>query len=296
MIASCKIFVSRVLPWVALMMLMSGCEGEDLGLPAPAVPGYDESGATKAVFTVSSKRQVHFSRANLQYRPSTQTWRFAEQPYDLKGQDNRLVSSDYDGWVDLFGWGTSGWASGAVAYRPTDTSVVPSDYLPGGSVTTSLTGSHAFADWGQYNMTSHSGLWRTLTAEEWHYLLELRTDGPNLRGAATIEGGHCGMVIAPDGWSRPNGIAFKAEFGSYSINSYTAEEWARLEESGMVFLPAAGYRRGTDVSGVGTEGHYWSASPYDAAGATNVSFTGADLGAVYGHNRHHGYSVRLVKE
>jgi len=55
----------------------------------------------------------------LQYQASTDTWRFAEHQWDFVGDDtdgnvfendvkcnNALTSDSYDGWIDLFGWGT----------------------------------------------------------------------------------------------------------------------------------------------------------------------------------------------
>ncbi len=290
-----------LLPLAALLLsaALTACDDEGDGLPAPAVGGFDDYGATVDYFTVGSSTRVHFSRGNLQYNPSTDKWRLAEQQYDCAGDANAEVSATYDGWIDLFGWGTSGWNSGAVAYLPCDTSTNAADYRPGGSTTASLTGDFAQADWGQNpiaNGGALGGMWRTLTADEWHYLLELRTDAPNKRGAATIAATCRGIIIVPDGWVRPAGIAFTPEFTSYDVNSYTAEQWKTIEASGAIFLPAAGSRWGSNVSGVGAEGHYWSSSPYDENGAGNLYFNATSLGAVYGHNRHLGYAVRLVRE
>ena len=134
-----------------------------------------------------------FSHGNLQYNAAqgshlcadgtTQqgTWRFAEHQWDYVGDaengtvyengikcDNDLLSKTYDGWIDLFGWGTSGWNSGAKEYRPWASSKKISDYCPGGNPDNNLTDAYAYSDWGQYNAigTDPAGTWRTLTTEE----------------------------------------------------------------------------------------------------------------------------------
>ncbi|MBO4250986.1 MAG: hypothetical protein J5884_07000 [Paludibacteraceae bacterium] len=53
--------------------------------------------------------QVVFSQGNLQYHALSQTWRFAENQFDFIGEENKNISSTYNGWIDLFGWGTSGY-------------------------------------------------------------------------------------------------------------------------------------------------------------------------------------------
>ncbi|MBP5725116.1 MAG: hypothetical protein J6X18_16275, partial [Bacteroidales bacterium] len=124
-----------------------------------------QDGAILAEFSVSDSTKVYFSQGNLQYQASTGTWRFAEHQYDMIGSDNSNISSSYSGWIDLFGWGTSGWNSGANAYQPYSTSTSYSDYYPGGSYSNDLTGSYANADWGVYNKISNggnsAGMWRT---------------------------------------------------------------------------------------------------------------------------------------
>ena len=138
--------------------------------------GFDANGASIAVFSVADGRTVRFSRGNLQYQASTDTWRFAERQYDYIGNGNSNISSSYNGWIDLFGWGTSGWKnSGATAYVPWSTSTEYGDYFPGGDNVANLTDAYANADWGVYNAISNggnqAGMWRTLTKAEWEYLL-----------------------------------------------------------------------------------------------------------------------------
>ncbi|MBO4575358.1 MAG: PEGA domain-containing protein, partial [Bacteroidales bacterium] len=65
--------------------------------------------SSNGVFSVSSSKKVQFSKGNLQYQASTKTWRFAEHQWDVIGEANKNISSSYSGWIDLFGWGTSGY-------------------------------------------------------------------------------------------------------------------------------------------------------------------------------------------
>ena len=46
------------------------------------------TGELPGVFSVAEGRQVQFSQGNLQYQPSTATWRFAEHQYDMIGATN----------------------------------------------------------------------------------------------------------------------------------------------------------------------------------------------------------------
>ena len=274
----------------------------------PSVGGFDQNGASNAVFTVASGRTVKFSRGNLQYQASTGTWRFAEHQYDIVGEDNANISSTYNGWIDLFGWGTSGWNSGANAYQPWSTSIYYSDYYPGGVYYNSLIGAYANADWGVYNAISNggnqAGMWRTLTKDEWSYLLNSRAASTingvaNARYAKAVVNGTNGLVIFPDNFTMPSGISNPSGINTYSApsnnNTYTASQWSQMEGAGAIFLPAAGYRYGTGVYGVGTVGHYWSSTYYDEGYAYGMYFDGDDIGVYYG-SRDGGRSVRLVRD
>ena len=54
-------------------------------------------------FCVGDGKYVEFAEGNVQYQPSTKSWRFAENPWDVVGEDNLKVhDSTYTGWIDLF--------------------------------------------------------------------------------------------------------------------------------------------------------------------------------------------------
>jgi len=262
------------------------------------------TGAIEFAFSVSADKQIYFSQGNLQYQASSGTWRFAENQYDMIGEDNANISETYEGWIDLFGWGTSGWNSGANAYQPYSTSQYPEYYNPGGSEYNNLTGSYANADWGVYNKISNggnqAGLWRTLTRDEWYYVINTRANASSKTGVASVNGVN-GLILLPDEWTLPEGIVFtsgaagnsRSEYYSTG-NSYTASEWSKMEANGAVFLPAAG-GRGANVDNVGSHGIYWSSSAIDRIYAENMTFQSFYWGT-YSGRRDRGFSVRLVQD
>lgn len=278
---------------------------------------FNEDGSTKKMFDVGGGTMVYFSCGNLQfqYKDATVKWRFAEHQYDKIGIANINVSPAYEGWIDLFGWGTSGWASGANARTPYATSTTNSDYWPGGSSSNDLTGSHANADWGVrnsdgvrhilYGNTNSSASWRTLTAAEWYYLV----NRVGKCGYATIAGTYKGVVLLPESWTLPDGLSFTpgitGSANQYNNNTYSLDEWGQMEYAGAVFLPATGYRDGAGTGSVyspDTEGNYWSTTHYNNNNALELKFTEEGVDMDLGEHRiafgqrHKGFAVRLVKE
>lgn len=259
--------------------------------------GFTADGAVDALFSVSDSQQVRFARGNLQYQPSTGIWRFAEHQYDCIGEANSNISPTYNGWIDLFGWGTSGWDGWGIAYHPYDTSMVMSDYGPESA---SLTGDNSKADWGVYNSISngggHVGRWRTPTRPEWQYLFESRTDASFKWGHATVCG-MPGLIVLPDIWELPSSCSFASGFnGGFTCNVYNESQWAAMQCNGAVFFPAAGFRSGTEVTALGTGGYYWSASSASATLGSCFTFYNDDLFPKNNFARSHGESVRLVQD
>ncbi|MBO7055254.1 MAG: hypothetical protein J6W37_07710 [Bacteroidales bacterium] len=266
----------------------------------------NDNGAIKAAFSVSADKKVYFSKGNLQFQASTGTWRFAENQYDMIGDDNANISETYEGWIDLFGWGTSGWNSGANAYQSYSTSTVSEDYYPGGSYSNNLTDNFVNADWGVYNKILNGGnqteLWRTLTYDEWDYLINTRTNASNKIGVATVNGVN-GLILLPDEWSTPADVTFTSGFSENyygseyyaTVNNYSMSEWRKMNENGAVFLPADGLRYDTNVRAVGFNGYYWSCSAYNFQDARCVLFQNNSV-SIAESRRQFGYSVRLVQD
>lgn len=243
----------------------------------------------KGRFSVAADKQVTFSPGNLQYKASTSTWAFAENQYDFVGGDNANISSTYDGWIDLFGWGTSGYND----KQPYMTSDTDYDY---GDGTNDLTGTNY--DWGAYASISNGGnmAWRTLSAAEWDYLLQTRDGAADKHGNATVAGNK-GLVLLPDKWQLPEGLSFTADPTDWTTNTYTAEQWAEMEAAGAVFLPASGNRgnNGT-IYNITTNcrGFYWTASASDENRASFLDFREKQVAKNSTDYRSIGFAVRLA--
>ena len=259
--------------------------------------GEEQSFKTKYAFSVSSSHKVVFSSGNLQYTQSTNTWSFAENQWDYIGTDNVTggsVSSNEDGdyksgtaladKVDLFGWSTDATIFGVSTSEDND------DY------------SGSFVDWGRNKIGNDApNTWRTLTSNEWEYLLNTRTNATSLKGVAQVNGVN-GLILLPDNWTRPAGVTFKSGFHSNegidyyaAYQTFTAAEWSKLEAAGAVFLPATGYRGGSNVNVVQGHGYYWSATELNSYNAYFLFFISNDAVMDY-FSRHPGQSVRLVKD
>lgn len=273
------------------------------------------SGSLSGVFTVASGKTVKFSQGNLQYQASTNTWRFAEHQYDYVGKaaGNTAPSSTQSGWIDMFGWGTSGisgYSPIATCYQPWSTSTTDGQYNPYGSTSTNLYdgGSNkGKADWG-YNAISNGGNtqnfgWRTLTSAEWAYLFNTRSNTTvngvkNARFARATVNSKAGVIIFPDNYTHPSGVTQPTNINSYTSdytgNSYNTTQWSSMESAGAVFLPAAGYRSGTSINYVGSIGYYWSSTASSASNAYFVYFNSSNGDPSSDYNRYYGRSVRLV--
>jgi FlaG/FlaF family flagellin (archaellin) len=263
------------------------------------------NGAVNGIFSISASQQVYFSRGNLQYRASTDTWRFAEHQYDVVGQSNMNVSATYSGWIDLFGWGTSGYNHGALSYQPWSTSEVNGHYRAYGSSTADLNDQTGQADWG-YNAISNGGnqtnQWRTLTKDEWTYVFNTRNTTSGIRYAKATVNEVKGVILLPDNWNAAiyplsNVNTYTAHF---SDNVVSASNWNMMEAAGAVFMPSAGGRVGTNISGVSQPdsstayGRYWSTTHSDNESAYFLSISNASLSPSFIQDRYIGQSVRVV--
>ncbi len=264
-------------------------------LEHPKVPG-----ALPGIFTVSATKKVNFSQGNLQYRPRIKTWRFAVNQYDIAGSDNNNVfmQAYCSSWVDLFGYGTSGWDGGAGRFMPYETTTNNTEYTEA-TDGNDLVDFYANADWGFYNPIINGGnqmaMWRTLTYSEWTYLLTQRPNASELKGLATVESTP-GFILLPDDWQCPAGLTFVNTNSDYTTNVYNATSWAAMEAAGAVFLPAAGERTSSSTSNIGIIGNYWSASHVN--GTTGYSFHVAPNSNVMQNTVTYstGCSVRLVRD
>lgn len=256
-------------------------------------------GIINGKFSVSSNQKVYFSKGNLQYQPFTCLWRFAEHQYDYIGNANSNVGQYYDNWIDLFGWGTSDFAHGATCYQPYSTSQYYNDYYVYGSNSSNLYDQTGLADWGA-NAISNGGnqtrVWRTLTKDEWVYLLQTRSTSSGKRYAKAQVAGKNGIILLPDNWNTSTYTLHDTDSdnASFDSNEISSSNWSTLQSAGAVFLPAAGSRDGTSVSGADVSGYYWSSSCYNDYYASLLGFNNTSLSPYQNDYRYYGQSVRVV--
>lgn len=242
-------------------------------------------------YSVSPTLQVKFAPGNLQYIGSAATpyFKFADHQWVYLGgtNGNGQFTTSQSADRDLFGWGTSGF-DGKYPYSVTSThNFYYADDFAGTNY-----------DWGQHceitnpmnGTVDPAGIWRTLTASEWSYLLFSRRITINSEEKVTYffctVGGSRGMLIVPDDW---DGSVFKGTpleniYGlvdnSITLDETSTPKWSEVEASGVLFIPAAGCRSmGTNpdyfiyTSYVGSRGSYYASTdevvvPY--IGATAV--------------------------
>ena len=262
-------------------------------------------GALSGRFSINDKGgEVVFSQGNLQFQASTGTWRFAEHQTDIIGEDNVNVSSTYSGWVDLFGWGTSGYNG----HEPWTTAYSYTHYDTEGD----LPGTEY--DWGYHNAISNGGnqprLWRTMTNLEWYYVMRLRDNADNLIFPVMIDSLKC-LMLLPDDWTPVPGITLRpmTDFGTWSgqhftsntfrFDTLTVAQWEQLEQHGAVVFPSAGERTTANGYMQYNEGllEYWIGEYWGEKMGEYLSLNStADTKSVgiYAHTNSWGFSVRLV--
>ena len=201
-----------------------------------------------------------------------------------------------------------------------------------------MTGSADYkkSDWGVFNAIlnggDETGMWRTLTYQEWTYLLNTRSNASEKVGVGIVNGCH-GVIILPDSWTLPGGLNFtpisavdgntdvsvipdnKSLNYNWSDNDYSTADWALMEAAGAVFLPAAGAKQmdtdGTvkgdnDGSNEAYVISYWTASTsLDGSTVSREYAYALDLGQESAStknwrfdksNRAFGRAVRLVSD
>ena len=260
------------------------------------------AGMLSGEFSVSTTRKVRFSQGNLHYTgfgihtvanggTAEGVWRFGSS----QGEDVSLSGSNYSSrWIDEFPWASSGWDGGAMYHMPYENSGLNSpDY---GYGLNDLTGTYAYADWGVYNAIFNGGnqpqQWRTLSSEEWDYLLYQRRGHSVKWGVAQVQfrlgvnatSYRGGIVILPDSWNLPDGLEFNEGIGlnGYGMNRYTSNQWTQMEAAGAVFLPGSYYywstTHGTDTWSAYCQHTHWN-----------------DMSLTYDF-RSRSYKVRLVRD
>ena len=262
-----------------------------------------------SVFTVDHEGSLPikaiFAPGNLQYQPSTSKWQFAENQWDYIGADNSNINNaSYQGWLDLFGWGTG--------LNPTNYSASESSY------------DNNYHDWGAVNSIWDgdkkyaAGFWSTPHSSYYLTLMSTRkldiTVGNTTTsqcgwGPATVNGVK-GIIFFPDDWNGSLCESFVYPYRvsatwynyAFTLNQFAETEtvnnyrgsWSVLENAGCVFLPAGGRRTANNgvcnvINSPGSSAYYWtsgkvlslrytamSASPFDPQ-YTTPSFWGCSV-------------------
>lgn len=243
---------------------------EAVTLPAGALPG---------AFTVANDgngnvKKVHFSQGNLIYDSNAEAdkWRFYEHQYDY--------ASDYEfDVISLFTWGYDA-----------ENSIVPDGHEAYNTIRKSGNLSQS-EDWG--SRIGDGNTWRTLTTDEWQFLLNARTvNGGNGEGYSYQRA----TIKTDDGASVYGMVLYPDDYAGTAETFYSRTGWVAAEEAGCVFLPAAGGRYMDGVYTVGESGYYWSSSNYVHNFAFFVYFLDYYVSSISVDYHNVGYSVRLVTE
>lgn len=265
-------------------------------------------GALPGLFSVSATKQVYFSKGNLWYDKSPNSgqpyWGFEANQYDFRtwpakgscinGSYKTSTGTPTDTY-GLFGWGNA----------PTNGDIKTS---------TGDESSYSWTEWG--TKIDNKGTWCTLTNSEWVYLMENRT-GPKIGSTANCRCAQVklknvpGILVFPDQFTWPEVHVStipkifntcSAGWDDTNVVGYSFDDFSYLEDEGVVFLPANGYRKQTTVSDVGTFGTYWSSTNNGTDRAHGCDFgVNSNSNTPYftpgkDHKRSKGYSVRLVAE
>lgn len=215
-------------------------------LNPPACTGEFSSGVGKT---------IRFATGNLRYNQGR--WSFAERQFDVLG------TWTYEGEIDLFTWGATGY-NDVFPYNRS------SFYFTGNGLQDILTVGQR-NDWGYCaNQVTLAGYndWRTPSREEMYYILYQRDNASSLRGGAQVNGIN-GLIILPDNWSGL--VTINTSTGPAS-NTLTTAQWSQIEALGAVFLPASGYitanSQQATISNLANNASYWLASNNNSGSVT----------------------------
>ena len=248
-------------------------------IPQDMIPG---------LFTVdANKKQVFFSKGNLYYNGTT--FNFEANQYDTTPSENGERRSETH--ISHFMWCSTPEKAMALKYD------------------NNWNGETPFFAEKNFTVNGYSG-WSVLTGGdngEWNYLLNSRNTAysNNHRYAAVKVNGMAGLLIFPDEFSSwPSGAGtepqtFNTKSSNWNNRNYAVAEFTVLQNNGCVFLPAAGYRDGSDgfeiMLSVGC-GYYWSASPDSDFYAYDLYFYSVNVLPDNDDARYRAQSVRLVTE
>lgn len=272
------------------------------------------------LFTVNAAgKQVRFSPGNLRavvgpFAPDLRShvameWKMAPHQYEAIGGGPGNADYAEGCTVDLFAWvgesiTTDSYGVLYSSYNNFDTGQVVGESLK--------------TDWGSIPgvVSSLGAGWRTMSRDEWNYLLNTRTV-MNSRWAgarfilAQIDGNYNGIILFPDNYTHPDGTdfspyreygeyKFNVNYGVYSNTTVSLSGWALMEAAGCVFLPAGGTRDASHQtlnSRMDTTLDYWtSSSSTSTVRAYRLTYASGSAMLLEEANRYYESCVRLVKD
>lgn len=264
----------------------------------------------KALFKVGAEEdapKVLFSKSNLAYTLATGELHFQDHQYSCVEPNQHNVGENYyyDEEASLFGWGTSGINHGAVNYMPNITERHLNKYNAYGNPAMNLCDSDGRADWG-YNKIKGGGetykQWRSLTWQEWKYLLHDRPGADDMYGYASIAASAgndiIGCILLPDDFVDPYANSAEYSFkpgrnNGFGTNTYTLERWANMEANGAVFLPASGRRYKLSCQAVNIGMFIWTSTVANDTQAYSI-FIGDEFDYSRVIYKYYGCVARLV--
>ena len=240
--------------------------------------------ASAPKFSVAATATVEFAPGNLYWDGSA--FRFEENQWSFESTwDANHVSHFY--------WSKTASVAYAASYTETGTSNTDVFFTN----TTTTTANTSFQVEGET-----AGKWRTLSREEWNYLLGIRSGNKFAKAKVNDVNG---LLIFPDSYNNGKAISgitgiatASGEYDSYPDDNILETTWTLMESSGVVFLPKVGMRS-TSITypynvEITTSGNgYWSSSCSSENSAYHVSFGSSSTSD---NQRKYGYAVRLVRE
>ena len=261
-------------------------------------------------FKVAADKSVRFTPGNLQYigsKAGKEHWQLAPTQYSYLGTANAKpanadAGATFNGDVDLFGWGE--------VAAPFKGSTVNSEYLgtevPGGNTplpaandwaTKFNNGTKLYIDYAKDVEYSAAGSYITLSKDQWVYLFANQqfalcqvtlSNGSKVNGVAVAPSGVDAATMTGYGFAVLGAGSGSSRFTDNPIDQDV------IDSNGLLFLPAAGFRSGASVGGVGAYGYYWSTTSSSETNAYNVYFHGSYFNSASSSNRFNGFSVRLA--
>lgn len=280
-------------------------------------------------FKVGDNTYVTFVTGNLQYDIQNSKYQLAENQwtycvnangtYTLSSDKKYITATPYTNTniLDLFGWGTANAPTYAyVNLSSAGYALNAGNYYLGAydevgnpkeDIETDLTAFNTNNDWGTIAAKQISGITgaRTLTAQEWAYLLKNQYCAvANLTDKNVL-----GLVVFPYGVDETTAksylttaspTVYKMSGSNVTITTTVTKQSItseKLAASGALFLPAGGSQMNGKATNVKSYGYYWSASSAQTYGesAYMLQFLYNQIKLNDYTQRRHGCSVRLAK-